>query len=59
MILKSHLISMVIYAFFVSIVLAFIRRTTQKDRLKYFLFLFFSMTIGAILFGWFMFLFMK
>lgn len=59
MILKSHLLSLIVYAFFVSVVLALIRRNTRKAQLKYFLFLFLSMTIGAVLFGWFMFLFMK
>ena len=57
MILKSHLISMVIYSIFVSIVLALIRRQEIKQQIKYGLFLFLVMVVGAILFGWFMYLF--
>ena len=36
MILKSHLISMIIYAFFVCIVLAIIRRRERKAQIRYF-----------------------
>jgi len=57
MILKSHLISMIIYAVLVSIVLALIRKDNKKQQIKYFISLFLIMTAGAILFGWFMYLF--
>lgn len=57
MILKSHILSMVLYAFFVCIVLALIRRGERKAQIKYALSLFIIMVIGAIIFGWFMFLF--
>ncbi len=59
MILESHLLSMVVYAFFVSLVLALIRRPDNKSRLRYGLLLFTVMTVGALAFGWFMFLFIK
>ncbi|MFB0566508.1 MAG: hypothetical protein ACETWK_12640 [Candidatus Aminicenantaceae bacterium] len=57
MILKSHLISMIIYSVFVCIVLAVIRREERKEQIKYGLFLFLIMVVGALLFGWFMYLF--
>ncbi len=57
MILKSHLISMVIYAALVCIVLALIRRENKKARLRYAVSLFLIMVGGALLFGWFMYLF--
>jgi len=57
MIFKSHLLSMIIYALFVSIVLALIRREDKKNRIRYGISLFLLMTAGALLFGWFMFLF--
>jgi uncharacterized membrane protein len=57
MILKSHILSMVLYAFFVCIVLALIRRDERKAQIKYALSLFVIMVFGAIIFGWFMFLF--
>lgn len=57
MILKSHLLSMIIYAFFVCVVLALIRREKRKIQIKYALTLFIFMVLGALLFGWFMFLF--
>jgi uncharacterized membrane protein len=57
MILKSHLISMVIYAALVCIVLALIRRENKKARLKYAVSLFLIMIGGGLLFGWFMYLF--
>jgi hypothetical protein len=50
---------MVVYAFFVALVLALIRRDDNKARLKYGLILFAVMTVGALVFGWFMFLFIK
>jgi len=57
MILKSHILSMVLYTFFVCVVLALIRRGEKKAQIKYALSLFIIMVIGAIVFGWFMFLF--
>lgn len=57
MIFKSHLLSMIIYAFFTAIVLALIRRPDPKARLRYGLFVFLIMIGGALLFGWFMYLF--
>lgn len=57
MILKSHLISMIIYSFFVCVVLALIRKRDRKQQIKYGFFLFLIMVIGALLFGWFMYLF--
>ncbi len=59
MILESHLLSMIIYSFFVSLVLTLIRRSKTKDRIRYGLTLFLIMVVGAIAFGWFMFLFVK
>jgi len=59
MIFESHLLSMVVYAFFVALVLALIRRPDLKSRLRYGLLLFAVMTVGAIAFGWLMFLFIK
>lgn len=59
MILKSHLISMILYSFFVCVVLALVRRDKRKAQIKYGLSLFLIMTAGAILFGWFMALFIK
>jgi apolipoprotein N-acyltransferase len=57
MILKSHLLSMIIYAVFVCIVLAIIRRQERKAQIRYFISLFLIMVVGALLFGWFMYLF--
>lgn len=48
---------MVIYAFFVCVVLALIRREERKAQIKYAVSLFFFMILGALIFGWFMFLF--
>ncbi len=59
MILESHLLSMAVYAFFVSLVMALIRRSKRKDQIRYGLTLFVIMVVGAIAFGWFMFLFVK
>ncbi|MBM3298142.1 MAG: hypothetical protein FJY83_11165 [Candidatus Aminicenantes bacterium] len=59
MILKSHLLSMVLYALLVSVVLALIRRNDRKSRLRYGLTLFLVMVVGAVAFGWFMYLFAR
>jgi uncharacterized membrane protein len=57
MIFKSHLVSMIVYAFFVAIVLSLLRRGEKRARIRYALFLFLIMVGGAILFGWLMYLF--
>ncbi|MFQ6110062.1 MAG: hypothetical protein ACE5L7_10980 [Candidatus Aminicenantales bacterium] len=57
MILKSHLLSMILYAFFVCIVLALIRREKRRDQVKYGISLFLFMVVGALVFGWLMYLF--
>jgi hypothetical protein len=49
---------MIIYAFFVCVVLALIRRNEIREQIKYGLILLLVMVLGAILFGWFMYLFM-
>ncbi len=57
MIFKSHLFSMILYAAFVCVVLALIRKDERKAQIKYALSLFVLMVFGAIIFGWFMYLF--
>jgi len=57
MILKSHIISMVIYALLVCIVLALIRRENRRAQVKYAISLFLFMVVGALLFGWLMYIF--
>lgn len=57
MIWKSHLLSMILYAAFACVVLALIRKDEKKAQIKYALSLFLIMVLGAILFGWFMYLF--
>jgi uncharacterized membrane protein len=57
MIWKSHLLSMTFYAVLVCVVLALIRRDNKKAQIRYALSLFLFMVLGAILFGWFMYLF--
>lgn len=57
MIWKSHFLSMIIYAVFVCIVLALIRRNDRKSQIRYALFLFLIMVAGGLLFGWFMYIF--
>ncbi|HRD02083.1 MAG TPA: hypothetical protein PLP57_05490 [Candidatus Saccharicenans sp.] len=59
MILESHLYTMIVYAFLVSIVLALIRKPDFKSRLKYGLILFLIMTVASLAFGWFMYLFAR
>jgi hypothetical protein len=59
MIFRSHLVSMVIYAALVSVVLALIRKDDTKGRFRYGLGLFLIMVVGAIAFGWFMYLFAR
>lgn len=48
---------MIIYSLFVCIVLALLRKRETKQQIKYGLFLFIIMVVGALLFGWFMYLF--
>ena len=48
---------MVLYAVFVCIVLALIRRDDRKSQIRYAVSLFAIMVLGALLFGWFMYLF--
>lgn len=48
---------MVIYSAFVSSVLALIRRSEKKARIRYGVSLFLIMVVGALVFGWFMYLF--
>jgi hypothetical protein len=48
---------MIVYAFFVCVVLALIRRNERRAQVKYGLSLFAIMVFGALLFGWFMYLF--
>jgi hypothetical protein len=50
---------MVLYALLVSIVLALIRRDTKKAQIRYGATLFLIMVVGAIAFGWFMYLFAR
>ena len=57
MILQRHLFTMVLYAFFVTLVMSLLRRDGKKARIKYGLTLFLIMVAGAIAFGWFMYLF--
>jgi hypothetical protein len=59
MIFESHLLSMVVYAFFVAVVLSLIRRSDAKNRVRYGITLFLLMVAGALAFSWFMFLFVK
>ncbi len=53
----SLFVSMVIYSAFVSSVLAIIRRNDKKSQIRYGLSLFLIMVVGALAFGWFMYLF--
>jgi len=48
---------MILYSAFVCVVLALIRRHERKEQIKYGIFLFLIMVVGALLFGWFMYLF--
>jgi hypothetical protein len=57
MILESHLFSMVLYTFFVSLVMSLLRREGRKARVRYGATLFLIMVVGALAFGWFMYLF--
>jgi hypothetical protein len=48
---------MLLYAFFVALVMSLLRRNGKKARIKYGLTLFLIMVVGAMAFGWFMYLF--
>jgi len=54
MILKSHLYSLIIFAFIVSTLIGFIRFDEKKAIFRYSLKLFLYMTCGVIAFSWFM-----
>jgi hypothetical protein len=54
---KSLILSMAIYSAFVSSVMALIRRSEKKEQIRYGLTLFLIMVVGALVFGWFMYLF--
>ncbi len=56
---ESHLLSMVVYAFLVSVVLGLLRRPDLKSRLRYIISLFLLLVGGSLVFGWFMFLFAR
>jgi len=56
---QSHLLSMIVYAIFVSLVLALLRRNDTRSRIRYGLTLFAIMAAGALVFGWFMALFIR
>ena len=59
MIFRSHLLSMIVYAFFVSVVLSLIRRESPKSQFRYGLSLFLFMVVGALAFGWLMYVFAR
>ncbi len=48
---------MILYAVFVCIILALIRRDDKRSQIKYAVSLFLIMVGGALIFGWFMYLF--
>jgi hypothetical protein len=59
MILRSHFVSMILYAAFVAVVLSHLRRNERKARIRYGLLMFLLMAGGAVAFGWLMFLFAR
>ncbi len=59
MIFQSHLFSMTLYAFLISVVLALIRRNEPRSQFRYGFSLFLLMVAGGLAFGWFMFLFAR
>jgi uncharacterized membrane protein YidH (DUF202 family) len=54
---KSLILSMIVYSAFVSSVMALIRRSEKKEQIRYGFTLFLIMVVGALVFGWFMYLF--
>ena len=59
MILRSHFVSMILYAAFVAAVLSLLRRSEPKARIRYGLLMFVLMAGGAVVFGWLMYLFAR
>ncbi len=59
MILRTHFVSMLLYAALVALVLALLRRDEKRSRLRYGLLMFLLMAGGAIAFGWLMYLFAR
>lgn len=59
MMFQSHFLSMAVYAVLTALVMAVIRRRTLKERIRYGLTLFIIMVGGALLFGWFMLMFIR
>ncbi len=59
MILRTHFVSMILYAALVALVLSLLRRTGTRARLRYGLLMFLLMAGGAIAFGWLMYLFAR
>ena len=56
MIFKSHLLTMIVYAFIVSIIIALIRSDEKKEIIRVGIRLFLMMVGGVILFSWIMYL---
>ncbi|HOW45790.1 MAG TPA: hypothetical protein PK919_11565 [Candidatus Aminicenantes bacterium] len=54
MILKSHMISMLVLAFFVALVLAFVRHSEPRRVGRYALKVFLTMAGGVVAFSWLM-----
>ena len=59
MILRSHFVSMILYAAFVAVVLSLLRRGERKAQVRYGLLMFLLMAGGAVVFGWLMYLFAR
>jgi hypothetical protein len=56
MIFKSHFVSMIIFTFIVSILIAFIKYDNKNEIFRYAVKLFLYMTCGVIIFSWVMYL---
>ncbi|MCU0285475.1 MAG: hypothetical protein MUF15_03645 [Acidobacteria bacterium] len=54
MIFKSHFISMIVFSFIVSILMAFLKYDEKKDIIKYAVKLFIYMCGGVVLFSYIM-----
>ncbi len=59
MILRTHFVSMLLYAALVALVLSLLRRGETRARLRYGLLMFLLMAGGAVAFGWLMYLFAR